>query len=146
MTPMIIHRYSIPIADVIKALIDAGDCLKIDAVLVGENLVVDVIAPAASTEDEADFAEVEEPPPAPEPPPSQPERKGGALAQKAGILCNEGAFQLWAEVRTPDAAKAFIYKRCGVDSRIDLDHEEEPAAKFRELCLEYQVWLEMPDQ
>ncbi|ESW92685.1 hypothetical protein NKL07_22165 [Mesorhizobium sp. C280B] len=145
---MIIHRYSIPLADVVKALIDVGDCEKIGAVLVGENLVVDIIA-SAGTEvgvEDADFGEIEAPPPAPEPPPSPPERKGGPLAQKAGILCNEGAFQLWAEVRTPDAAKAFIYQRCGVESRIDLDHEEEPAAKFRELCLEYQVWLEMPDQ
>lgn len=145
MTPMVIHRYTIPLADVVKALLDAGDCVKIDAVLVGENLVVDVIAPV-SADDDADFAEVQAPPPAPETPPSQPERKGGPLAQRAGILCNEGAFQLWAEVKTPDAAKAFIYQRCGVESRIDLDHEEEPAAKFRELCLEYQVWLEMPDQ
>ncbi|MGT2467398.1 hypothetical protein ACVOMV_24800 [Mesorhizobium atlanticum] len=64
--------------------------------------------------------------------------------REAGILCNEGAFRLWADVQTPDDAKVFIYRRCGVGSRVDLDYEEEPAAKFRDMVAEYDAWLSAP--
>lgn len=46
MTPTIIHRYSIPTADALRALLDIGDCEKVDVFIVGENLVFDVITPA----------------------------------------------------------------------------------------------------
>ncbi len=140
MTPMIVHRYSVPLTEVISALIKVGDCEKIDAVIVGENLVIDVLAPAQAAPERE---QIEEPPSIETPAP--PARKGGALAQKAGILCNEKGFQAFIEVKTPDAAKAFIYQRCGVDSRVDLDHEPEAAAKFRDLTSEYDVWLSCPD-
>lgn len=144
MTPTIVHRYTVALSDVIGAIVDVGDCLKIDAVIVGENLVIDVVEPAAAAKAE-DFKEVDEPETPPETPPSPPARKGGPLAQRAGILCGEGAFQVWAEVKTAEAAKQFIYAKCGIESRVDLDHEEEAAAKFRELSADYDVWLSSPD-
>lgn len=143
MTPMVIHRYSISALEAVRSLLDIGDCQEIQIVMVGENLVIDVLEPAGR-EAIAEPPSIE-PPEEPEtPPPQPPARKGGPLAQKAGILCNEGAFQLWADVKTPETAKAFIYQRCGIESRVDLDHEDEPARKFKDLCVEYQVWLELP--
>lgn len=80
--------------------------------------------------------------------------KGGKLAQKAGILCNEKAFQRFiAEVgrwgmaftlsdEAPEAIAAhFIYERCGVSSRAHLDHDDEAAKAFRDLEIEYRNWL-----
>ncbi|RWC91707.1 MAG: hypothetical protein EOS72_03370 [Mesorhizobium sp.] len=168
MTPMIVHRFEIPLRDALGMLVGdarAGSSAGWKISVEEEALVVDLIEPwagehtiavPANFDMEKLLAMMEagdfrlppvEPPPSP-PPANQeepPPRKGGPLAQRAGILCNEGAFRLWAEVQTPDAAKAFIYRRCGVESRVDLDHEEEAATKFKEMCVEYQVWLEMPD-
>ena len=144
MNPVIVHRYSLPLEEIIKAMIGPAECSKVDAVIVGENLVVDLLGPLA--EIHSVTVEPGEELPQPETPPSlSPARKGGALAQRAGILCNEGAFQLWAEVRTPDAAKAFLYQRCGVESRVDLDYEPEAAAKFRDMAAEYEAWLSAPE-
>jgi hypothetical protein len=147
MMPTVVHRYSITTAEVARALLDVGDCEKIDVFIVGENLVFDVIGPAGEqpAEHTVQEVEMEEPPPAPETPPQQPERKGGDLARRAGILCNEGAFRLWAEVATVEAAKQFMYRRCGIESRVDLDHEPEAAAKFRDMIAEYDAWLSAPE-
>lgn len=70
------------------------------------------------------------------------ERKGGALAQRAGILCDQGAFHLWAEVKDAEAAAEFIRKHCGVASRADLDHDAAAGLKFRDLAASYQIWLD----
>ncbi|RWM29461.1 hypothetical protein [Mesorhizobium sp.] len=167
MTPTIVHRFEIPLREALDLLVGderAGASAGWKIAVEGDALVVDLVEPWAerSIAVPPDFDHEKllamivagefrlppaEPPP-PLPPADQeesPPRKGGPVAQKAGILCNEGAFRLWAEVQTPDAARAFIYRRCGVESRVDLDYEEEAATKFREMCLEYQVWLEMPD-
>lgn len=79
---------------------------------------------------------------------SQPDNtlKGGALAQKAGILSNEAAFQKWIELRTGDVidteerAASFIRSECGVTSRAHLDHDKDAARAFREMTLEYDNW------
>ena len=47
MIPTIVHRYSIPTADALRTLLDISDCEKVDVFIIGENLVFDVIAPAA---------------------------------------------------------------------------------------------------
>jgi len=67
--------------------------------------------------------------------------KGGRLAKKAGILCNEIGFQKWAGAENPDGAAIFIRQRCGVESRAMLDHEERAARAFKNMELEYQNWL-----
>lgn len=87
-------------------------------------------------------------------PNAKPERKGGKLAQRAGILCNEAAFHkfiadkapeyglhnLSAESITPERAAIFIRSGCGIKSRADLDHDEEAASKFHDLELSYNAW------
>jgi hypothetical protein len=52
------------------------------------------------------------------------------------------AFQKWLDVATPEAAKAKIYERCEIGSRVDLDYDETAAAKFKEMTVEYDVWCE----
>jgi hypothetical protein len=73
------------------------------------------------------------------------EAKGGKLAQRAGILCTEGAFQVFASEQSSVAAdengaKQFIYLSCGVTSRAHLDHDDDAARKFHELDQEYKAW------
>lgn len=89
-------------------------------------------------------------------PNAQHERKGGKLAQRAGILCNEGAFAkflydidvgLGPSVfggefdGKPDAALRYM---CGVESRADLDHNDKAARKFLDLEASYKAWLSVP--
>lgn len=75
----------------------------------------------------------------------KPERKGGKLAQKAGILCNEGAFitfldESFCETKDEETAAMFIRNWCGVHSRADLDHDELAAKKFQDLLMTYEAW------
>lgn len=73
--------------------------------------------------------------------PTENTLKGGKLAQKAGILCAEGAFKTFcAETyELPDPVQA-IYATCGVTSRAHLDHDEEAGRKFHDMETEYKVW------
>lgn len=66
--------------------------------------------------------------------------KGGPLARSAGILCSEGAFQRWCDASDPCGAADFVRMRCGIESRVDLDHDAEAARKFRDLKSEYEAW------
>ncbi|MGD9915723.1 MAG: hypothetical protein AB7S80_16725 [Rhizobiaceae bacterium] len=147
MIPQRVHRYEIPAEQVIEALLGSavgeGDGWRLR--IEGDNLVVDIIEPVSNMPAAAPTLEAPLEPAAPATPKVEEERKGGQLAKKAGILCNERAFQVWAEVATPDAAKAFIYRRCGIGSRVDLDYEEEPARIFREMARDYDVWLSAPE-
>ena len=79
-------------------------------------------------------------------PTAQPERKGGKLAQRAGILCGEGAFQKFSASRdgvAVDAEEAAerLREYCGVASRADLDHDEAAARKFLDLEASFKAWL-----
>ena len=67
--------------------------------------------------------------------------KGGALAQKAGIMCNEGAFEQYAIGCGYNSPEDMIYSRCNLTSRAHLDHDEVAASQFKGLCDEYQLWL-----
>lgn len=147
---VIVHRYEIPVQDAVEALLGGavGDCEGWRVRVEGDTVVVDIIEPAGKPADadpqalEAPAApKVEQPAAAP----AQPERKGGELAKKAGMLCNEGGFRAFIDVATPDAAKAYIYRVCGVGSRVDLDYEEEPAKKFRDIVRGYEAWLSAPE-
>lgn len=68
------------------------------------------------------------------------EAKGGPLAKKAALLCNEGAFKRFAEQSGYTDPVKFIYARCDVTSRAHLDHDDGAAKQFRELTLEYDAW------
>ena len=73
--------------------------------------------------------------------PTENTLKGGKLAQRAGILCSEGAFKAFCveELCHSDPVQA-IYERCGVTSRAHLDHDEDAGRKFHDLDTEYKVW------
>lgn len=135
MTPQVIHRYEISLREAIEALLGeaVGDCERMDLRVDGDAVIVDIVGPA----------DTPTPAPAtpPAPPPAEEKRKGGDLARKAGILCGEKGFQAFAEVKTQEAAKAFVYQRCGIESRVDLDHDTEAALRFRDLTAEYDAWL-----
>lgn len=78
--------------------------------------------------------------PKPEPP------KGGPLAKLAGLWCGNPAFQRWLKLTYPerwedarseypifadDSLAAEVVRRiCGVESRAELDHNEEAAEAF----------------
>lgn len=63
-------------------------------------------------------------------------KKGGALANLAGMLCNNPEFRRMVAVRTgrpcdtPEDAKARILERCNITSRADLDHVAKAEAEF----------------
>lgn len=69
--------------------------------------------------------------------------KGGKLAQSAGILCSEKAFQQFCHATNADEAAVWLRHRCGIKSRAHLDHDEQAARAFREMKLEYDVWLKV---
>lgn len=78
----------------------------------------------------------------------EPEKKrGGKLAQRAGILCNEGGFikflgeKHFAGISDPADAADMVRGLCGVNSRADLDHNDEAALIFRDLEANYNAWL-----
>ena len=67
--------------------------------------------------------------------------KGGELAKWAGILCNDPLFWKWANLQYKDTflyvdknhiAASYIRLICGIDSRVELDHNKEAAQTFRE--------------
>src|SRR5690606_31632494 len=78
--------------------------------------------------------------------PALEEPRRGTLAQQAGILCNEPAFQRWVAEQPPNLGgdvgpAAYVRTRCGVASRADLDHDDAAAAKFRDLRADFKLWM-----
>lgn len=75
------------------------------------------------------------------------EAKGGKLAQRAGILCNEPAFIRFVAERQggpvagTEAAVQFLYEQCGVSSRAHLDHDEDAGRAFHGIEVEYRNWI-----
>lgn len=76
-----------------------------------------------------------------------PERKGGALAKKAGILCAEGAFwkfmkeQAMGAPNSADEAAECLRTSLKIDSRADLDHDTRAATEFKFIEGSYRTWL-----
>lgn len=62
--------------------------------------------------------------------------KGGALARFAGMLCGNPEFWRLVASRTgnpcqsPEDAKAYVLRVCGIESRAQLDHVPSAEAKF----------------
>lgn len=168
MNPTLIHRYELLAIEAVRALVDIGDCREVRISLESGVLVVDVVGPAhvgRTIEVPSDFDherlcamieagefrpsnETARSNPAPEPAPAEPERKGGRLAQQAAIACGEKGFWTFlargygAQVETADEARAWLCHFCGVSSRADLDHEREPAERWREVHQRYRLWLD----
>jgi hypothetical protein len=67
-------------------------------------------------------------------------------AQRAGIMCGEGAFIRFLEECYPhainhsDTAQA-VRHICGVDSRRDLDTNEQAGSTFDRVAGEYKAWM-----
>lgn len=59
--------------------------------------------------------------------------KGGELARLAGQLCQSAQFQEWCEAENAEAAAEWVREVCGIDSRSELDHDDEAANRFHEL-------------
>ena len=156
MIPTIVHRYSIPTADALRTLLDISDCEKVDVFIIGENLVFDVIAPAAETpgqkpgsaaqaqdEEKPDFPAAEQSgetsPGASEQ--TEPELKGGPLARRAAMMCQERGFWTFSETGSAEEAADWLREICGVTSRAMLDHDERAAGEFNRIDGRYRLWI-----
>ena len=71
----------------------------------------------------------------------EPEKpKGGPLAKLAGMWCNDPDFWRWInrerspskQVETAEGAAQWLRWYCGIDSRAELDGNEEAAIHFRQ--------------
>ncbi|RWP82604.1 MAG: hypothetical protein EOR12_31890 [Mesorhizobium sp.] len=177
MKPQLVHRYAWPIREAIEHLLgdDAGDCDAWRIRVEGDELVIDVVAPAYAgrtievpdnfdvdklcdmivagefkvpAEGAEQASETVAKIDTPAEPPAEPPRKGGALARQAGIICGEKGFwtflakKFGVDVTSTEGAAGWLKAQCGVESRIDFDHDEAKAANFREIDRTYRLWLE----
>lgn len=69
------------------------------------------------------------------------EVKGGKLAQRAGILCNEGGFQRFMDTNNAEDAAEAVRQHCGVTSRAHIDSSDGASRKFLDLVGDYDLWL-----
>ena len=62
----------------------------------------------------------------------KPRRKFSDLprSQQAGMLCKDQDFWAFAAVKSEEGAKEFIYSRCHIDSRAQLDELDTPQRRF----------------
>ena len=74
-------------------------------------------------------------------------RKGGKLAQRAGILCGEPSFWMFLNemggmsiVDAEEAARA-LRELCSVKSRAELDHQELAGFEFKRIEDRYRGWM-----
>lgn len=159
-------RHIFTIAEAVSALIndDLTDCDRFEIRVDGGMVVVDVVAPAGragfenagkeeetakeangdkavDTDSGTGLAAIDSAP-------AESKRKGGPLAQRAGILCGEKGFRTFAALKydaiagTPDETAAWLRQHCQVRSRADLDHVADGADRFRGLEKAYRLWLE----
>lgn len=82
-------------------------------------------------------------------PAEQTKAKGGELARLAGMWCNDPLFREWLAsietgyvLRTPEDIASVIRLMCGVESRAELDNNEDAEEKFHRLIrIPYAHWL-----
>lgn len=75
--------------------------------------------------------------------PPKAELKGGELARLAGIFCNDEHFKLWCILTHGKDALETIYELCGIQSRVELDHNDKAAEKFHdEIRIPFLSWKE----
>lgn len=75
-------------------------------------------------------------PPAVIDPPKPPAK----LAQIAGIVCNEVAFQRFVGAANAEEAAEYIRQHCEVASRADIDGNERATRVFRDMKADYDNW------
>ena len=72
-----------------------------------------------------------------EPPKAPVTPHGKRLLRQAGALCKEEKFQNWIGTFTEVAAAAALRHELGIDSRSDLEHNEDAQHKFVALVEQY---------
>jgi hypothetical protein len=143
----IIHRHTFTHAEAAAALIgDAlADCERLELRIDGDQIIVDVVepvSPAVSMDAPAPSMDAK---PRAEPAEALDEsnqRKGGPISRKAAMLSGEAGFWKFVNVASKEEAADLIRQKCGIQSRADLDHDEQAAAIFRKMAGNYDLWLE----
>lgn len=74
-----------------------------------------------------------------------PLKRGATLAQIAGIICNEGAFQKFVGAANAAEAAEFVRGRCNVSSRANIDHNPDAMRAFKDLKAKYDAWMLNPE-
>jgi hypothetical protein len=149
--PRTILRYEFTSDQIVASMLGPLDYVDALITTAGDTVIIDVIEPtgvaAPEAPPETPSAAAEKP--ASEPskggpdiPPATKERKGGPRARRAGMLCQERAFQVWLEVEDKDAARDEVCRQCGVESRVDLDHNENAGNEWDAIERLYTLWLD----
>lgn len=74
-------------------------------------------------------------------------QKGGALAQSAAMFCKDSDFQRWCAeewgcAADEAAARGVVLFNCGIQSRRELDHNDEAKALFLRMRKSFLTWIE----
>ncbi|NOY72415.1 MAG: hypothetical protein GXP14_08560 [Gammaproteobacteria bacterium] len=82
---------------------------------------------------------------------SKPEAKQKTrLSQDSAMLCKNENFQQWCYEKNCDnklilnnevMSKEYIYDKCGISSRSELDYNPEAVRRFKSMFREYGEWL-----
>lgn len=82
------------------------------------------------------------------PAPQSPQKKRVmTMASFCAMTCSEGAFhkflhEYYSEPCTgKDDAASFVYRYCGIESRRELNTNEDAARKWRDVKAAYDLWL-----
>lgn len=150
MTSSNVQRYIFTPEEVAQALLPNIPAREEIQVRFNDGYVeIDIVNPRASpTETKerspdaaADAAEEQAADPEPEPKPEEkPERKIGRNEQAAIEMIGQKGFQAFLEVKTEEAARNILLKRCGVDSLEKLDNNKTAAAQLHEIDAEFEAW------
>ena len=62
------------------------------------------------------------------------------LSQQAAIRCADETYRHWLCVDDEESAKEQVRKACEIDSRAELDTDEQAADKWRQMETEYADW------
>lgn len=93
----------------------------------------------AGNSEDTEAAQASDDQPEPE---QEPELKGGPLARRAAIACGEKSFWIFIKVKDAEEAKAEVCRRCGVESRRLIDHDDVAAKIWNTIDTKYRLWLD----
>jgi hypothetical protein len=75
------------------------------------------------------------------------EQKGGKLSRDAAFLCQTGSFHkfliehAFGDATNVETATDILRNECGIQSRAELDHNQDAARRFREIKSNYDAWM-----
>lgn len=73
--------------------------------------------------------------------------KGGKLSREAAMLCQAGSFwkfmeeQAMGKAENADKAADLLKAECNIESRAELDHDADAAARYRQIKSSYDAWM-----